>query len=211
MAHNNINTISAPGFDNFNGNNPVPTEEFSTSVSGTVSLQNIIFDSWWSTFFGFSLVVSLIFLVGIVYSMMRLQQIRKKEKEYFDSVPPSSVARKVFGIEGVGVSESEYNTRWREIISHVNSDNSNDWRQAILDADVMLDTAITNRGYTGDGVGEKMKKVHRGDINTIDDAWEAHKVRNKIAHEGSNLELNRREARRVIGLYENVFRELGYI
>ena len=56
-----------------------------------------------------------------------------------------------------------------------------------------------------------MKQINRSDINSIDDAWEAHKVRNRVAHEGSNFELTQREAKRIIGLYEKVFSELRHI
>jgi hypothetical protein len=56
-----------------------------------------------------------------------------------------------------------------------------------------------------------MKSIEKSDFNSIDMAWEAHKIRNSIAHEGSDFLLNQREAKRVIGLYEIVFREFRYI
>ena len=65
----------------------------------------------------------------------------------------------------------------------------------------MLDELLTVQGYHGDTVGDKMKQVERSDFNTIDLAWDAHKVRNRIAHEGSEHDLNAREVRRVIALY----------
>jgi hypothetical protein len=141
---------------------------------------------------------------------VRTRQIRKEEQKFYARKPLSAAARRVFGV--VGASEGTANAgRWRDVVEHANSANPNDWRQAIMEADVMLDDAISSRGYTGEGIGEKMKQVERGDINTIDDAWEAHKIRNRVAHEGTNYELTQRETRRAINLYENVFRELGHI
>jgi len=211
MPRENTNTITPPSFDDFNAEVSVVTETIDTSIDGTSAAQDIIFNSGWTTLFMFSLGLSLIFAVGIIYSIMRLMQIRKLEKEYYASQPLSSAYRKTFGIEDASISGGAYGERWRNVLTHVNSENSNDWRQAILEADVMLDDAISSRGYIGEGIGEKMKQVERGDINTIDDAWEAHKMRNRIAHEGTDFELNQRDARRIIGLYENVFRELEYI
>jgi len=205
------NTITPPGFYDTETDVQVFTGTEDTSLEGTIAAQEIIFNSTWATLFGFSLILSLILSVGVIYFMIRIRQIRKLEKEYFANQPVSSVARQVFGIDDASTAGSAHGARWRDVMLHVNSENPNDWRQAILEADVMLDDAITSRGYVGEGIGEKMKQVQRGDINTIDDAWEAHKLRNRIAHEGSNLELNQREARRAIGLYENVFRELGYV
>jgi hypothetical protein len=60
-------------------------------------------------------------------------------------------------------------------------------------------------------VAEKLKSVDSSDMLTLDAAWEAHKVRNRIAHSGSDFELNEREAKRVIMLFESVFREFGMI
>ncbi len=202
------NNITAPSFNDFGNTSNVFVETPSPSLEGTIAIQNLILSGTWSTFFGLSLGLSLLFAVGAVYAMMRVKQIRKIERDYYDAQPMSKISQKVFGtIDALGAEGA----RWRDVMTHVNSSNANDWRQAILEADVMLDDAISKRGYTGDGVGEKMKQVAKGDINTIDDAWDAHKMRNRIAHEGSDFELSQREARRVIGLYEKVFKELGYI
>lgn len=208
-------TIQAPGFNDFSGNyyegRTVDSIDSSLGAEGQTFAQSILFDSPWATFFSLSLLFSLVLGVGIVYAILRIKQIRKMEGEYYALQPLSSIAGRVFDMRGTSSAGTAHSVRWREVVVHVNSQNSNDWRQAILEADVMLDDAITKRGYTGEGIGEKMKQVLKSDINTIDDAWEAHKVRNRIAHEGSSLELTQREARRVIGLYERVLTELGHI
>lgn len=210
MAHT-TNNITAPSFNDFNNTKNVFTEVSPTPLQGTIAVQNLILSSTWSTFFGISLGLALVFAVGAVYAMVRVKQIRKMEKEHYDAQPMSKIVQKVFGTTDALNVGGIHGARWRDVMLHVNSENSNDWRQAILEADVMLDDAISKRGYIGDGVGEKMKQVAKGDINTIDDAWEAHKMRNRIAHEGSNFELNQREARRVVSLYEKVLKELSYI
>src|SRR3990167_5557173 len=84
-------------------------------------------------------------------------------------------------------------------------------RLAVLEADVLLDEMVTHMGYHGDSLGERLRSVEKSDFVTLDKAWEAHAVRNKIAHEGSAFPLANREAKRVIGLYEEVFREFHYI
>ncbi len=205
------NTVTPPRFDDF--------EEGATTFTQTPSLfegntlaETILTSDIWGSIFTVALTLSIILIAGIIYSRMRIYQIRKAEKEYYMNQPPSLAARKTFGIQGsASTSGSVQEARWRSVIEHVSSENPNDWRQAILEADVMLDDAISSRGYTGDGLGEKMKQVHRSDINSIDDAWEAHKLRNRVAHEGSSYDLTQREAKRGINLYEKVFRELGYI
>ncbi len=80
-----------------------------------------------------------------------------------------------------------------------------------MEADIILEDLLTKMGYGGDSIGEKLKKVAKGDMKTLDEAWEAHKVRNQIAHEGSNFTLNHHEAKNVIGMYRKVFEEFYYI
>jgi len=45
----------------------------------------------------------------------------------------------------------------------------------------------------------------------LQNAWEAHSVRNQIAHQGSDFPITELEARRVIKMYQNVFEELRAI
>ena len=75
----------------------------------------------------------------------------------------------------------------------------------------MLNELLDVQGYRGETMADKMKQADRATFRSIDAAWEAHGLRNKVAHQGSALLLNAREARRVIGLYEQVFREFKII
>ena len=103
------------------------------------------------------------------------------------------------------------NPRWEHIESLINTDSASQWREAIIEADIMLDDALTQRGYIGDGVGEKLKSIEPAELKSLENAWTAHKVRNQIAHEGSAFNLSEDFARRVIAQYENVFRDLNAI
>ena len=75
----------------------------------------------------------------------------------------------------------------------------------------MLGELLDSLGYKGETMADKMRSVDRANFNTIDLAWEAHRARNQIAHEGLQQPLAAREARRIIGLYERIFREFRFI
>lgn len=153
---------------------------------------------------GLSFPLALFFLIGIVYCVENLKRIRKKEEEIYDAkVEP--------GFETVESGDTAMAHRWQNAMNHIASDNPNDWKQAIMEADIILEDLLTKMGYGGDSIGEKLKKVAKGDMKTLDEAWEAHKVRNQIAHEGSNFTLNHHEAKNVIGMYRKVFEEFYYI
>ena len=86
-----------------------------------------------------------------------------------------------------------------------------DWRQAIIEADIILFDALEHDGYPGESVGEKLKAVDPRKIASLQEAWEAHKVRNDIAHQGSAYELSDTLAYRTIQRYETTLREFGEI
>ncbi len=110
-----------------------------------------------------------------------------------------------------GAPANYSNTRWIKIQDNINSKNPNDWRLAILEADIILDEMLAKMGYHGETVSDKLKAIEPSDFLSLNSAWEAHKIRNAIAHEGSDFLISEREARRIMGLYEQVFREFKFI
>ena len=139
-------------------------------------------------------------IIYVIYRMNKLYLMRRNLLR-----PPTKSAEKNEG------EEAARNERWEVILEHIESENPNDWRLAILEADIVLGEMLEKMGYRGESIGEQLKGVEKSDFTTIDDAWEAHKVRNLIAHEGANFLLSDREAKRVIGLYKNVFQEFHFI
>ncbi len=149
--------------------------------------------------------VSIFLLIMIVYVVERLKHLRKKEAELFDlKVEPAFEEIKQDGDPALA-------HRWETVKKHIESDNQNDWKQAIMEADIMLDDLLTNIGYRGESIGEKLKRVDSAHFQTLNEAWEAHKVRNNIAHEGSNYVMNQHEAKRVIQMYRKVFEEFYFV
>lgn len=147
--------------------------------------------------------ISLLFIIGIIYTKFRMGQL-ERAKALKLKVKKAEEKK----VERDAVTE---NRKWLKILDHVSSDNPSDWRLSILEADILLAELLEKMGYHGESIGEKLKSVERSDFETIDLAWEAHKVRNLIAHEGSNFPLSQREAKRVIGLFEEVFKEFYFV
>ena len=155
---------------------------------------------------GLSLPLSLALLIGIVYCVENLKRIRNKEAEMLDLKVETAYETTIPSTNDHGLAK-----RWESVKQHANSANPNDWKQAILEADIILDIMLTNLGYRGESVGEKLKRVEASDFDSLNDAWEAHKVRNLIAHEGSGFALNEVEAKRTIAMYRKVFEEFHYV
>jgi len=153
-----------------------------------------------------SIPVSIFFVIGIVYSVEMLKVVRRKEAEKHDlKVEPA------FEDEPAGQGNHDLSSRWKKVADLLDSQSQNDWKQAILEADTMLDDVLNGLGYQGESIGEKLKRVAPGDFKNLDDAWEAHKIRNQIAHDGSAFQLTHHEANQTIGRYRRVFEEFYYI
>lgn len=143
-------------------------------------------------------IFSVILIVIISYLIIRLNEISKKENKIIKSNVPKNL------------KSERHNPVWEKIISHVSSENPADWKMAIIEADILLEDVITQMGYQGENLGDKLKKIEQADFPFLQFAWDAHKIRNRIAHEGSAFILTQREAKRVIGLFEMVLRDTGY-
>lgn len=114
------------------------------------------------------------------------------------------------------LSESAISTfradpRWEHIQSMADSMNVSDWRQAIIEADIILEEILAKIGYEGLTIGDKLKNVEPSDMLTLDDAWQAHKVRNRIAHEGLNYKLSHADVKEAINRYRKVLEEFNVV
>jgi len=135
----------------------------------------------------------------IAYSIMQIFEIRRREVLMYGSLPKPS--------DEIPLG----NPRWQQVLEYLSSTNQNDWRQAIIEADIMLGEILTRQGYKGETIGEQLKQVEPSDFDTLNDAWEAHKVRNEIAHAGSAFAISDTLAKRTIARYGNVFHEFRFI
>lgn len=101
--------------------------------------------------------------------------------------------------------------RWNEVETYLNSENPNDWKLGVIEADIILDDFLKRNGYSGDSLGERLKSIPSGSLQSLDDAWEAHKLRNQIAHGGADFALTKKMTEDAIIRYKKVFTEFGII
>ena len=92
-------------------------------------------------------------------------------------------------------------SHWIRIIDMFNTNT----KGAILDADKLLDYVLDRLGFEGH-LGEKLKKAgpRFSDLNGV---WFAHKLRNKVAHELGDLNMD--EARRALKNFKQALNDLG--
>jgi hypothetical protein len=158
---------------------------------------------WWNVYSIVALLVSALFVVGFIYAQIRLGELSGQEQEALRAAEKAWAAQHE--------SPDTKNARFDAIQLKIADHNPESWRIAIIEADIMLDETLTNAGYVGQSIGDKLKSANPASFTTLQDAWEAHKVRNEIAHVGSDFVLTQRSAQDTLMRFERVFREFGAI
>lgn len=153
-----------------------------------LSLQNIL------------AVLGIAFLMGIFWITLKMREVHHVFHEKYKPIKTEET------------SVNEKYIQWQVILDHANSENPAEWKLAILEADNILDEVLEDQGYLGESVADKLKAMSRTRIASYEDVWEAHKLRNEIAHGGAiDMDLSKKMARDTITKFENAFKELGYL
>jgi hypothetical protein len=175
--------------------------------------------------------LSLVFFVGLSYAKSKHNQVMDFWKRNVASQMPgvintttSNPNSAVIGqivLPGSGTAGGQAmvhgpeaqagNSVWLEVESKINSVNPSDWRLAILEADILLFEMLEQMGLPGQNLGDKLKAADSSFFNSLNEAWQAHKVRNIIAHQGAGYQLSYNEAKKTVDLYRRVFEEFYFI
>lgn len=99
---------------------------------------------------------------------------------------------------------------WQEVERKLESASPADWNLAVIQADSIFDTVLKDMGLLGATLGERLKQLDTSKLHTLNEVWEAHKIRNRIVHETDPV-LNVEEARYAVNLFAKALGELQYL
>ncbi len=156
-------------------------------------------------------IFSIFFIVIIIYTTVRMFEIRKKEHTHVHHEIEEYKHNQALKKEKAESGKMFKNERWKKVLDYLFSINENDWKLAIIEADSMLFELLTQIGFKGETMGDKLKEANQSNFKNLNAAWEVHNIRNRIAHEGSSFGISLHEAKRVVALYEQIFQEFGFI
>ena len=151
-----------------------------------------------------SVLLTIIFLFIIIFSLVRMVEIQIYDKEEIEHEIHNALLKQK-------ERDRNSNPRWHYILTLIESPNESDWRVAIIEADSMLEESLKEKGLSGNTVSELLEGAKESGYRSIQDAWDAHIVRNQIAHQGSDFPISQIEGRRVIKMFQNFFEELRII
>lgn len=99
--------------------------------------------------------------------------------------------------------------RWGQVEMKLQGGGPSQIRQAIIDADTLVDHSMKRLGVSGDTMGERLRQAE-GRFTDYDGLWKAHKVRNQLVHE-MDREVLSFEAKKIIARFQTALRDLGAI
>lgn len=111
---------------------------------------------------------------------------------------------------GPQLSRAQIAERW-STIQAMAAGGGNGLRQAVSEADKLMDAALRQQGVAGNTMGDRLKAVKprfAGNYSTYDGLWRAHKLRNALAHE-VGFDLVPSQAREALSDFEAGMRYLG--
>lgn len=113
------------------------------------------------------------------------------------------------GKRGYHFNVENYQARFLAIENKLSSTNPATFMTTIIEADKLLDRAMTEMGVPGKTMGDRLKKCgsRYSNLNAV---WRAHKLRNAIAHE-TDLEITYKQAANALAVYKQALKDLGAI
>jgi hypothetical protein len=168
------------------------------SLDGAAGFLNII----WMMVVVFGYLIAFFFLYFYIYAVINVYKLLAIEDERV------AAHERAFQMKQDSAVQSH---RFGDVRLHIGSSNPNDWKLAIIECDIMLDQALKTLGYPGTSLGERLRSISPSQLSSLDDAWEAHKIRNQIAHGGADFVLTQKLAQETVVKYERVLAELGVL
>lgn len=178
---------------------------FNEVYSSVLPVIDFVFNpKTWSTIGVISMLMSIFCIAVIIFSIVRIAELQSDDKREIDMKIKEALIKEK-------EKERLLNPRWKYILTLLESPNESDWRISIIEADNLLEEKFKENGLFGNTMSELLEEAKSGGYMYVQNAWDAHIVRNKIAHEGSNFPLSQIEARRVIKMYQSIFEEMKVI
>lgn len=121
-----------------------------------------------------SLFIAIVVISALAYYLLKSKATGKRT---FNSKVNGAVDAKQTGGLNTGLVQS----KWTEITA-MQSAGPSGLKNALIEADKLLDYVMIQKGFTGETMGDRLKSGG-GAFSNINNIWNAHKLRNQLAHE----------------------------
>ena len=123
----------------------------------------------------------------------------------------NKVIEKYMDMFGIGsVAKLRQLKAWKRVVSRMKTKEPNNWKMAIIEADLVMDEVIKSSGYRGANTDERFKQVEPNVLANAEELREAHKIRDRVAHE-PDFTIGKEDALRILRVYKKSFQEFGLL
>lgn len=115
----------------------------------------------------------------------------------------SDIRKMIKGIDMPALPKNVMQRKWRKIKKRLESGNASQYKAAILEADIMTDKVLSDMGYKGKNLTERLEKIKPEQLPNYEELKEAHQIRNQIVHE-ADFSVDKKKAEEILKVYEDL-------
>lgn len=144
-----------------------------------------------------SVVISLLFIGGIIYFLLRTEWLKRlisKDLVEFLNFKP-------YGIKTIPKT-------WDKIFKRLEGGIESETKLAVIEADDLLNNVLERMGYTGDSLGERLRRLDEDTLPNINEVLEVHKIKDNIVHDPT-YRLNFGQTRVILEIYKQALVHLN--
>ncbi len=139
-----------------------------------------------------------LFLWGIIYIITRVNYFDMKVEKYMDLLGMGNLTKRR-SLKG-----------WEQIKKRIISEAQQDWKLGVLEADKILDEILKMAGYLGSDLTKKLEILKPENLASLEEIKSAHLLARKIMSDPS-LELKKDDAIVALKSYKKAFKELNLL
>ena len=143
-----------------------------------------------------ALIISGIALFFIIYLSHRMRVVSSKTEKYKEYV------------KGVDVFKLKMNQEWQKVLKRLKIDGDNQLRAAISSCDRILFEILKEKDISGKSMDERIDNLTQEHVSNLSELLKANQVSERI-NKKEELILTSDEARNIVKIYQQAFKELG--
>lgn len=151
--------------------------------------------------------ISVILLTCIIIVSRKVEQIVSFKKE---ELGETTAAQTEAAIAAEKKHQEASQRAWKDVLAKIYSTNASDWLAAVIQADAIMDDILKRMGLPGETMADRLQALDPSKLQSLQDVWDAHKLRNRVAHAPSTM-LRHNELLTAIEKYKKALKELEYI
>lgn len=173
-------------------------------------LKDINYLEWQDDVKTIFLVLTFIFLFLSIFSYIKAHLLVRRHRSHVLREREESHGGHEQVATKTDVVPGGYAEAWEHIQKFANSVREAEWKLSVIEADKFVDDVLKMRGFPGETMGERLMLIKPDELMSLQDLWDAHKLRNLLVH-NAGYQIQHEQAISTVGAFERVLRELGVL